>query len=285
MHIRKKTEEELKADKNMVEKDIAMGVVSGNLYDNLSSEKYAEFLRKSKKLNYQRAAFEKEWTLALRITEHKVHKHSNSLKKDYIVSKVVVEMGDYKRYLHLHNKIEKWEIKNLKLLIESNEGSSEVTIPDADKNGLLRYIVEGKPPIDFDCQSFIHRMRDVKMRPNIENFGILASKRLMEKCDIEHLKPWDCICMFDRVSKNKYKKSWNCICKFDNLTNKYGVYNGVQHFAYYLWKWLFISKLWVKGCIAITTLEELNDLYSTKELAKMTPNPDHEDVKNYTPQT
>jgi len=60
MHIRKKTEDELSIDKNMVQKDIVLGIISGELSNNLSSDKYTEFLRKSKKLNKQRDIFEKE---------------------------------------------------------------------------------------------------------------------------------------------------------------------------------------------------------------------------------
>lgn len=265
MQVRKKTQEELKEDKDMVKKDITMGTVSGKLYKNLSSEKYAEFLRKSKKLNKQRDVFEKEWTLALRITGHKVTGHSHDLEKDFFSSKVVVELGDYKKYLHLHKSLKKWEIKNLKLFIESNEGSDELNIPDVDKNGLLKYIIDGKPPIDFDCQSFIHQMKNVKMRTHTENIAILANKWLMEQRDRDHLKPWACIFMFDHFSNN------------------YRTYNGLKHFAYYLWKGLFISKLWPKGYVAISTLDELNDLYGSKEFVEMIPNPDHEDVKIHNP--
>lgn len=266
MKIREKTQEELQEDRNMVKKDISMHIIKGRLYDNLSSKKYVEFLRKSKKLNKQRDIFEKEWTLALRITGQKVRAHSNSLDKDHFFPRVVVEFSDYKKYLHFHKKLEKWEIKNLKLFIESNEGSSELDIPDADKNGLLKYLVDGEPPIDFDCQSFIHQMKNVKMRSHTENYAIIANKWLMEQCDIEHLKPWACICMFKNFSDN------------------YRTYNGVSHFAYYLWKWLFISKLWMWGYVAINTIEELNKLYSTKEFVQMIPNPNHEDVKIHNPQ-
>lgn len=262
--IRKKTKEELNQDIDMIEKDISMGVVSGQLLDSLSLSKYAEFLRKSKKLNKQRDVFEKEWTLALRITGHKICSYVEDRKKECFSSRVIVEFGEYKKNFDLHEKIEKWEIKNLKIFIESNEGSSELNVPEADKNGLLKYIVDGKPPMGFDCQSFVHAMKNIKMRPHTENWSIMANKWLMEQCDIDHLKPWACICMFDHFSDN------------------YSTYNGVKHFAYYLWKGLFISKLW-QSYVAITTLQELNDMYATKEFVQMIPNPNHEDVKIHNP--
>lgn len=265
MQIRKKTKEELNQDIDMVEKDISMGMVSGELLDSLSLPKYVEFLRKSKKLNKQRDVFEKEWTLALRITGHKICGYAEDRKKECFSSRVIVEFGDYKKNLNLHEKIEKWEIKNLKIFIESNEGSSELNIPEADKNGLLQYIVDGKSPIDFDCQSFIHQMKNVKMMAHAENWSIISDKWLMEQCDIKYLKPWACIGMFDYFSNN-----WS-------------TYNGLKHFAYYLWKGLFISKLWDEWYIAITTLQELNDMYDTKEFVQMIPNPNHEDVKIHNP--
>lgn len=249
----------------MVKQDIDLGIVNGELCENLSLSKYAEFLRKSKKLKKQRDVFEKEWTLVLRITGRKISGYDEDTEKDFFISNVIVEFGDYKEHFHLHEKIEKWEIKNLKILIESNEGSTELDIPDTDKTGLLKYIIDGKPPMDFDCQSFVHAMKNIKMRIHTENWSIIADKWLMEQCDIDHLKPWACICMFDHFSNN------------------YRTYNGVKHFAYYLWKGLFISKLW-QSYVAITTLQELNDMYDTKEFVQMIPNPNHEDVKIHNPQ-
>lgn len=152
-------------------------------------------------------------------------------------------------------------IQWLKIVLQHDNGSDEIDIPELDKSNILQYLIEWKPPIEFDCQSFIHKAKWLKMRTHWENFAIIADKRMMEKVNINELKSWDCVCTFKYFSNN-------------NTT-----FNQVQHFAYYLWNWLFLSKFWTTGNLTICTMQEMHNFYWTKEFVRMKPNSNHEDNK------
>jgi hypothetical protein len=278
MLIRKKTNDEISHDVNSVKKDIEMGIIrddlywpikpknsiktiiKGDIYWVFKAPNYPKYLRINKKIEKQRTLFENKWILTLRICQDKVPTKNISTWSRVMVSKTIIEFWDYKEYLHLHNSLEKWDIKDLKILVQHDFWSYELDIPSPDRSGMLQYFIEWKPPIDFDCQSFVHKIKWVKMRSHTDNFSIIANKWIMEKKPINELHSGDCICLFDYFS--------NQDCSF----------NWVKHFAYYIWNGLFISKLWTGGSIAVLTLPEMHSFYETKQFVSMTPNSFHEDV-------
>lgn len=261
MLIRNKTKEEIQSDVAMVKKDITMGVLRDELYWALWKKNYPKYLSKTKKLEKQRNLFEKQWILILRICENKIGNFNQPAWIKTTAANTIIEFWDYKEYLHLHKKFEQWKIKDLKFLIQHDNWNYELNIPDADRTYMLQYLIEGTPPIEFDCQSFIHKSKGVKMRWHWENFSIITNKWIMEKKQPNKLDPWDCVCMFKRFSNND------------------STYNWVQHFAYYIWNGLFISKFWTEGALSISNLQEMHNFYWTKEFVSMRPNPNHEDSK------
>ena len=261
MSIREKTPIELASDKDMVLDDIFMGTIRNDLHWALTHETYHKYLNKSKKINKQREIFEKDGTLVLRIWQNKVI-NNNFNWTSSTGANTLIEFWEYKKYLHAHKNLKHKEIKDLRILVQHDNGSYELDIPNFDKRHMLQFLIDGIPPIEFDCQSFIHTMKWVKMRSHSDNGSILPNKRRMDKVTLNSLKPWDCICLFNHFSHNDLKYNW------------------VKHFAYCLWNGLFISKFWMGGHIVITNLQEMHNFYGTKEFVSMTPNPNHEDVTN-----
>lgn len=265
MFIRKKTDEEIRKDVCATKRDIKMGVLRDDLYWALTRSSYPKYLKKNKILQKQRNLFEKDWVLVLRVCQNKLNSNNTTTWMHSTVANTIIEFWKYKQYLHLHKKLVQKDIKDLKILIQHDNGSYEIDIPAADKNNMLTYLIDGVPPVEFDCQSFIHAVKWVKMRQHGENISILPNKWCMYEKKINELRSWDCVCLF------KY---------FENQRSTYGK---VQHFAYYLWNGLFISKFWANGSVCISSLQEMHDFYWTKEFVYMSPNTFHEDVNIHNP--
>jgi len=260
MKITKKSNEEIQGDKDLIKKDREMQVIRKELYWTMTEENYWKYLKKSKKLNRQREVFEKDWVLIIRICENKSN-HTNT--DTWLVTTVqnsIIEFWDYKEYLFRHKTFNWKNIKSLKFFIQHDNWNYELSVPEEDSKNILEYLIDGKPPIEFNCQSFIHQAKGVKMRWHWENFSIIADKRIMWRRQPNELKAWDCVCMFKAFANNDETYKW------------------VQHFAYYIWSWLFISKFWTTWSLCISNMQEMHNFYGTREFVSMAPNPNHEDT-------
>ncbi len=224
MNIQRKSKERIDAEALMLKSDVDMEIIRSDLYWTLNENTYPKYLRKWVKLRNQREKDFSDWVLTLRICPNKHTSIHSDSKVSTTVSNVVVEFWWYKKHLHHHDslktkddnsklniwiqigdfvknalsmkpKINNWgggetihSIQWLKIVLQHDNGSDEMDIPELDKSNILQYLIEWKPPIELDCQSFIHKAKWLKMRTNWENFSIIADKRMMEKVNITILR-------------------------------------------------------------------------------------------------
>lgn len=236
-----------------------MGIIRDDLYWELNKKTYPKHLTKSKQLKQQRNIYEQDWTLVLRICESKINTIHKTKWITSTASNVIVEFWEYQEYLSLHQHLLTKKIKDLKVLIQHDNWTYELHLPKEDTQRILSYLIEGAPPQGFDCQRFVHKIKWLPMNEDNGNYSIITKNWIMKKEWINNLKAGDCICMFNYFSDNDTKYHW------------------VQHFAYYLWNWLFISKLWHKWGICVSNLQEMHNFYWTKEFISLIPNPKYTD--------
>lgn len=70
---------------------------------------------------------------------------------------------------------------------------------------------------------------------------------------------------FEQVRKSWKIKKWDIVC-VQNKNDKDNT-SGSFHASIYLWKWLFISKLWPIHDIAITDLKSLKTMYNANQVS------------------
>lgn len=253
MIIRNKTKEEIEKNISDIQSDFKMGIFGDDLCWVLNYSNYVDYLKKSKVLQKERRFFEREWVLVLRVCERKIPSYNKSRGRTATVFNCVLELWDYKQYLHIHDSFDYKKIKDLKILVQCGDGSYELKIPDLDKNNMLNYLVDGAPPIKFDCQSFVKKIKWMKFRWGLEKSSNMLDKWNVLQKTVSSLDPWDCVCLFDSFL------NWNSF------------WSWFSHFAYYIWDWFFISKLWNCWPIVVATLQQMHDFYWTKEFVCVAP--------------
>ena len=115
----------------------------------------------------------------------------------------------------------------------------------------------------FDCGSLVHFLNGMFCR----NIPILWTcwnyKKWLFYNEEEAIKVWDTILISNKKQEHKNEKNNTIPTSSVKLAYSW-------HFAVYIWKWFFISKIWrYNNKLSITTLENLKNIYNMKHYLLM----------------
>ena len=115
----------------------------------------------------------------------------------------------------------------------------------------------------FDCGSLVHFLNGMFCR----NMPILWTcwnyKKWLFYNEEEAIKVWDTILISNKKQEHKNEKNNTIPTSSVKLAYSW-------HFAVYIWKWFFISKIWrYNNKLSITTLENLKNIYNMKHYLLM----------------
>ncbi len=253
MNIWKKTGADIAGEIRMVEIDFQSWTINSDLLWALTPENYATYLHRSKQLRKQRNIFERDGILVLRAVDKRFLAVRHLSQHPIELPATIIELGDYAQRLHIHENIKNGKINDLKIFSHYNDEVFELPIPPEDRRNIIVYLRDGEPFPDFDCKHFLH---DIKWMNSIENlYGsrLNASQWRLSKKNPSKLVPGECVMLVSELHPNHLRAE------------------DIQHYAYYLWDGLYISKFWRDWGICITSLEKMHEFFWTKEFLCMKP--------------
>ena len=150
----------------------------------------------------------------------------------------------------LYDFLKKDDILKLIYFKAKQNKEKELKLNKSDLNRLLSYLKYEKevkeeykrPNYKFDCHSFTHYIKWITQEDdlNLDNWNFEEVKRLK---DISKIIKWGNI--LHTIWINKFK-NW----EFQNI----------EHVAFYLWEWLYLSKFWDMN-LMVTNLTQMKKNY------------------------